>query len=244
MHSHWRKHDLRQPADSSYHVFTEASYFLFIIVWQWGNLFEFHFAATVSSLLFYYYIIIFSALALYRMDTSLQCWNIIQHLQSCCFRLILHGPAIVCDLWFFRCSYLLGFMKYKIRTNPGWTFLRPGSDQVQAKMEARITLLFFSWISSTFPFLSILPSPHLSLMSSTRWPPKGRKLLAWVWGLLGDAGAEAWPLLFWSECLRLRLLSRPRLSLLPPTLARRRSLRTLGGNWVSSSPSSWRRDIS
>lgn len=78
-------------------------------------------------------------------------------------------------------------------------------------------------------------------MSSTRRPPKGRKLLAWEWGLQGDAGAEAWPLLFCSECLRLRLLSRPRLSFAAPTLARLRSLRTLGGNWVSSSPSSCRR---
>ncbi|TNN78382.1 hypothetical protein EYF80_011366 [Liparis tanakae] len=35
----------------------------------------------------------------------------------------------------------------------------------------------------------------------------------------------------------------PRLSLVPPTLALLRSLRTLGGNWLSSSPSSCRRVI-
>lgn len=83
---------------------------------------------------------------------------------------------------------------------------------------------------------------HLSLMSSIRWPPKGRKPPGWA--PLGDAGAEAWPLPLCSECLRLRLLSRPpRLSPAVPTLARRRSLRALGGSWVSSSPSSWRRVI-
>ena len=81
-------------------------------------------------------------------------------------------------------------------------------------------------------------------MSSMRELLKGTKPpLPWACALQGDAGADAWPLWFCSECLRLRLLSRPRLSFVPPTLARRRSFRPLGGSWASSSPSSWRRVI-
>lgn len=81
---------------------------------------------------------------------------------------------------------------------------------------------------------------HLSLRSSILCPAKGRKFPEepWQCGLLGEAGAEVLHLSFWRECLLLRLLSRPRLSLLlPPRLARRRSLHPAGG-WLSSSPSS------
>lgn len=85
--------------------------------------------------------------------------------------------------------------------------------------------------------ISLLLS-HLSVMSSTLGPLNVGK----PW-LLGDAGAEAWPLAFCKECLLLRLLSRPLLSGGPPTLARRRSLRPEGGGWLSSSPSSCRRVI-
>ncbi len=56
----------------------------------------------------------------------------------------------------------------------------------------------------------------------------------WLWQ--GEEGAEVWPFPFWSECLRLRRRSKPRLSGVAPTLARRRLLCPDGGGL--SSPSS------
>lgn len=81
-------------------------------------------------------------------------------------------------------------------------------------------------------FLTPSSSSHLSLASSAL-PLKGLK------PALGDAGleGEAWPDRP-REALRLRLLSRPRFLLLPSRLTRRRSLRPVGGGWLSSSPSS------
>lgn len=81
-------------------------------------------------------------------------------------------------------------------------------------------------------FLTPSPSSYLSLASSAL-PLKGLK------PALGDAGlhGEAWPDRP-REALRLRLLSKPRFLLLPSRLTRRRSLRPVGGGWLSSSPSS------
>lgn len=81
-------------------------------------------------------------------------------------------------------------------------------------------------------FLTPSPSSYLSLASSAL-PLKGFK------PALGDAGlhGEAWPDRP-REALRLRLLSKPRFLLLPSRLTRLRSLRPVGGGWLSSSPSS------
>lgn len=109
------KRSIELSADSSYRVFTEASYFH----QQQENVFDNgkinlnvtfeHQSPLCLSL--NYYIIKFSALARDRMDVSLQDWNTIQHLQSSCFlwnRQMLHG--LENNLWFhFSWSYLSGF---------------------------------------------------------------------------------------------------------------------------------------
>lgn len=112
---------------------------------------------------------------------------------------------------------------------------------VSKNNEGLTPLSVFTPVENTHPqplglkrhvFLTPPTSSYLSLASSAL-PLKGLK------PALGDAGlhGEAWPDRP-REALRLRLLSKPCFLLLPSRLTRRRSLRPVGGGWLSSSPSS------
>lgn len=85
VHSRWRKHVLRQRTDSSYHVFPEASHCHHVFDNRKINLNVTLRQQSPLRLFLNYYIMKLFALALDIVETFLQDWNTIRHLQSSCF---------------------------------------------------------------------------------------------------------------------------------------------------------------
>ena len=183
---------MRRSADSSYHVFTEASYFHR----RQENVFDSgkinlnvtfqHQSPFCLSL--NYYIIKFSALTRDRMDWSPQDWNTIQHLQSSCFlwiRQMLHGLENNCDS--ISVGAISQGLKYiQDQNKPSWlNLLKPGSDQVQAKIGAKIKFLLLIVFHFSVTRPSALPFTDVFNALAT----KGQEAVCvcvraagWCWG--------------------------------------------------------------